>query len=405
MLLKTVGALASFLTTVMISRWFGASTTGIYALVTQTVVTFAAFAVLGNDQLLVRRIAGELRVNQLGLAYSAYYNGRRVVTLLGLAIASCTLLISLFWNFIGIDIYINVIISTGILLYAWLTVDSAALRASSRLILAQFLSQSLGPLLFLAILIPILFCSYNINAVTLSGCYLIALAIPAGVARITMQRMAAFWQTPCDAAQYRWWDSWPIGLSIASQFATSWFLLVLISTMQTSAEVGIFRVALQIMMLLQMLMATLEGFAAPRFAADFRVDDVASIRRRFFLSIGALLLTCSPLLFICLIAPQWIMGIFGQEFIAGAPVVQILAGAQLLNILSGPSGSLIIMAGREHTNCLLSLMSLIIAIGVALWLLPIFGIVGAAFALATSMTFRNFAHLTVVFRIVRRKSL
>ena len=92
-------------------------------------------------------------------------------------------------------------------------------------------------------------------------------------------------------------------------------------------------------------MGTVSG---PRLAAAYRngrlADVLSTFRSATFL--GSLLVV--PLAAGLWVTSPWILGVFGPEFIAGAPVLQVLVLGAIVSAVAGPYGELLIAAGKEH---------------------------------------------------------
>ena len=80
-----------------------------------------------------------------------------------------------------------------------------------------------------------------------------------------------------------------------------------------------------------------------------------------------------------LFAPQ-IMGLFGPEFQVGAQALRLLSIGQLVNFATGAVGVMLIMSGRSNIAFINSVVMLIVALALDFWLVPVYGLMGAAVA-------------------------
>jgi O-antigen/teichoic acid export membrane protein len=113
-------------------------------------------------------------------------------------------------------------------------------------------------------------------------------------------------------------------------------------------------------------------------------------------SVLAVMLLASPLLLLLLVFPGELMRLFGPEFAAGALTLQILAVGQAVRLAAGPLGTVLIMTGHQRWLLLYSLAGVVLTVGFALWLIPLYGAAGAAAAGAITLVFRNAAALWMV---------
>lgn len=101
-----------------------------------------------------------------------------------------------------------------------------------------------------------------------------------------------------------------------------------------------------------------------------------------------------PLICIQMIVPDLILHFLG---IVNKPdaytVVRMVAVAQLLSILIGTSGQVLIMTGHPKLSMINNIISVILNIALNLYLIPRYGILGAAFATAIAIIVKNCADI------------
>lgn len=144
-------------------------------------------------------------------------------------------------------------------------------------------------------------------------------------------------------------------------------------------------------------MATMSAFvlgaantiAAPMIAAAFHgghTDQFKMIVRKVTLwsTMGAM-----PLFLIMMLWPQFLLGLFGQEYVAGATVLRILAIGQFVNAATGPVGFTLQMTGRERSYASITLVLMVVTVVGDLLVIPIYGDVGAATVTASGETLKN----------------
>jgi O-antigen/teichoic acid export membrane protein len=73
-----------------------------------------------------------------------------------------------------------------------------------------------------------------------------------------------------------------------------------------------------------------------------------------------------------------LLAIFGSGFTDGTTVTVVLALAQLVNSATGPCGYMLLMSGRHSLQSINNVAALVVNIALNLWLIPRYGIVGAA---------------------------
>lgn len=109
-----------------------------------------------------------------------------------------------------------------------------------------------------------------------------------------------------------------------------------------------------------------------------------------------------PAFLILAVAPDLVLRIFGSDFAsekAEAALLIILVG-QFINMATGSVGFVLIMVGRTGWDLLVYGASLALNLGLAFWLCPEYGMVGAAIANAVTFALSKGARLILVKRFV-----
>ena len=180
-----------------------------------------------------------------------------------------------------------------------------------------------------------------------------------------------------------------------------WVVLVSLSANRSTFEVGQFRTAWQIAGLIMLLVTTFDTVAGPRIAAAYRVRDIATIRRIMRQQVGTMSLLSLPLFVLTLGFPEWVLGLFGPNFVGGATALRILALGQLINILAGPIGVVLLMTGNERQSLYVSVISLAMLAVCCFTLIPAYGLNGAAMTTTLIIAARTLTSVAMVRRLFR----
>ncbi len=79
------------------------------------------------------------------------------------------------------------------------------------------------------------------------------------------------------------------------------------------------------------------------------------------------------------------MTIFGKEFVQGTELLRILAFGQLVNVMTGSLGFLLIMTDNARSMFRTTMWMLVANVTLSVSLIPPYGAVGAALAIAGSL--------------------
>lgn len=176
---------------------------------------------------------------------------------------------------------------------------------------------------------------------------------------------------------------------------------IMLGTLHSVATVGIFAVARQITLISDMFHASIVTVSQP-IIAELSSRGEREQMGRLYRTLTRWSFTLNfPLFLIIMLFPGAIISIFGQTFAEGVVVLKILAWAGLVNTGTGICGVLIDMSGNTHLKLVNTVTAIIANIGLSLFMIPQWGLVGAAVATLTGAILMNLLRLLEVFVLFR----
>ena len=122
------------------------------------------------------------------------------------------------------------------------------------------------------------------------------------------------------------------------------------------------------------------SIAAPMFSSYKAQGDMDGLKK-IVMNIGYLnILISLPIFLLILIFPRLILEFFGEEFSGGIFPLIILSIGAILNALCGPVMYLLSMTGMEKSARNIIVIASLFNIVLNYVLIPVYGIIGAAFA-------------------------
>ena len=387
--LKLYGAVASFALTLLVARSAGPEVTGEFALAMSTVALGTLVAVAGLDQLLVRAIGGDLRQGKAGRANVALRATARTVARSSVAVALFVFAFAPFAEVIDVAPRTMMLAAGAVLAMPLMRIALSALRASGDFVISQSLDGPVhSTLLCLAVGILLLVGSRP-GAQMLTLGYGLCLALSAGLGWWILYRRTSGWPVDDERQSFPWLKGWPLLVTGGGHVLTSWLLMAQVGASLGAAEAGAYRVAVQIINIIYMMLTTIETLVNPQFAGDFRMGDYEGAWRRHRRATLFMILCAAPGILICLLIPSQVLGIFGPGFEAASVALTVMVGGQVVNVATGPIGGMMVMSGRERILLYLSVTGLLIAVVLSVVLVPLLGLVGAAIASIAATIFRN----------------
>lgn len=397
---KGMTAAASFLLNWLIAREFGAAGVGLFSVAQATAMIGATLALMGLEYVTVRQVAKMLKTGLSGEARTTLRAVVRQTAIVALILAGA--LIAARETFArdilgqpGVSSILGVM-ACAIPIVAFTKIASAALRAAGNVLTSQMIDGPLGTGLAATVL-AILVATDAVRsplAPAILYCGFAGLAAIGGW--LVLLRVMGNWDAAGGQPPALLRMGLPILAVAISQMFIDWFALVVLTAQGGAAQAGLFRIAFQIVSVLNLLNVASEGILAPVIAQAHAVGDKARIAVLLARTSAFLVLAGSPLLMLCLLAPEIILGLFGPEFSGAATALRVLAAGQLVNLALGPVGGVLIMTHHERWSLGFGVTSAALAAGLCLWLVPLHGVSGAAAAVALAILFRRIAAALIV---------
>jgi O-antigen/teichoic acid export membrane protein len=169
--------------------------------------------------------------------------------------------------------------------------------------------------------------------------------------------------------------------------ANLWVDILMLTWLATMTDVGIYRVSVALAMLGALpVMASTTMFgpvvAELVYAKELgRLDALLRIVTRWLIVIAA------PLYLTVLLLPDIVLALFDPAYQAGAVALGVLMAGQAIYVACAPTGACLTMAGYGMTNLINGVLAVGLNIALNAWLIPRHGIMGAAAASATALSF------------------
>jgi O-antigen/teichoic acid export membrane protein len=180
------------------------------------------------------------------------------------------------------------------------------------------------------------------------------------------------------------------------QLIITWVDILMVGYFLLPYDVGIYRSAAQITLLLSLFPQAFNYILGPLVADLYHKKELAGLDHIFKITTKWVFYLTMPMCIIILFSREEILTLFGEEFTSGANVLIVLALARLISNSTGSVGLTLIMAGRERLEFLNTFLIAVSNIILNLILIPRYGIIGAAIATGFSIVLINLIRLVQV---------
>jgi O-antigen/teichoic acid export membrane protein len=415
-LLRIVGIAAGYIFTLLITRGYGAEAMGAFALSFTLLQISSVIGRLGMDTALLRFVAEYSSQGKWEVVKDIYKKAIKLVLPFSIILSITIFFLSgyiakIVFKKPHLELYFK-IASIGIVPFVLLFIHTESLRGLKK-IKEYMLLQQAGIFILASILLGgiTLLIQFNqstnlpINQIPLS-IYIFSVFIISLTAFLLWKKQLAN-PYPLVSQYVEEQINRPINetlsystilsVSIPMLFSSSmalimgWTDTIILGILKTEKEVGIYSVALRVSMITSITLMAINTIAAPKFAEFWGKGDIKGLAKVAQQSTKLIFWTSFPILLLFLIFPKPILGIFGEEFKAGAVALMILTIGQFINAACGSVGYILQMTGHQKFHQNVILIGAIMNIVLNWILIPVYGIVGAAIASAISVVFWNVA--------------
>jgi len=398
-LLRSLNTISAIVMTLVVARKFGAEISGQFFLCLTLITLAQHLCRLGMDNVVVRNVAAAEGLGGISEVERTVNSLAVVIFLIGMvtaiAVTGCS-------QWISESIFRKPELTAHLRIIPWaipfLSVSFFLGYAfqGQRKLLPMILSQNL----FLNLAFVFVLWSFtSIQGGTVSRVFVACSALTcllaiclwkAGGAAFGFQKMSAIWVTLCKGISF-------FHVVIMQQFM-AWLPVILVGAFASSSEVAIFLSANRVASLSSFLLMSVNTILGPRFSSLFSKGNLSEIERtiRNYAKLTSVL--SLPLIFVVLVCPGWIMGLFGPDFIPGSRTLQILCLGQIINLFTGSVGLLLMMTHNERTWRKIVLGGFISSVVLSVVLIPIFHGAGAAAAVSISLSLQMILGSVAVWR-------
>ena len=404
--LKLWGAVASFGLNWLIARHFGPAGSGQFGIALTTLTITSYCVLVGLDTIVVRTVAGDLAQHKTGEARGVVTSVAKAVAIAGPLVAA---ILFIYREPLATRVLHQPEMATMLGIMVWALVPltlqrivSAALRASNNMLLSQMIDGPAGTTLAAVGLAIGIWAGFAATIVLPAGLYLGGVLVGSAIGWLSFRKTSRAWHAAVPVAIVPLIVAGlPILLSNLSQLFTEWYTTVSLGAHWPVEVVGQYRAAWQFVMLAGLVQIAMEVIIGPRIAAAARIGDTSAIARVARRMVGLVLVLAAPLFIVIFAAPEFLLGIFGPRFVGGSFALQILGIGQLVRLASGPLGVILVMTGNQRWVLVYAGSAVVLCVGFALWLIPLYGAAGAAAATTAAIIGRNLIAVAVVHFVLR----
>ena len=164
------------------------------------------------------------------------------------------------------------------------------------------------------------------------------------------------------------------------------------------ATVAVYSIAVKLTLLLSVALASVNAVLAPKIAEDYNRQDYLALAQKVKRSTQLIFVTTAPAILLLALGSEWILAWFGSAYVLAKTPLLILLCGQGVNTLCGSVGVYLNMTNKQKTFQWIIASALLVNVGLNTYLIPKFGMNGAAWATAGSMMAWNIVAVVYVYQ-------
>ena len=197
--------------------------------------------------------------------------------------------------------------------------------------------------------------------------------------------------------------STPMAISAMAYFVMQSIDVIILAIYEGFDKLAYYSVSVKLATLIALALLSVNIVVAPKIAELYEKKKIKEMQEIIKKSTRIIFIISVVTLLFLVFFSETILGLFGQNYLVAKQALIILIFAQFFNSLSGPGAIYLNMTKRQGVLNKILLTGLIVNIGLNFYLIPSYGISGAAIATLISFVFWNLIIILYIYHKDRVK--
>jgi len=404
--LKIIGMGLAYAFTILLTRKYGASAFGLYALALVVMSITSMISRLGVDTAAVKMLPSFFKLKHEGKSIGFYIRG-------GALVLSLSILFSIFLyfsaDFVSQNIFDKPKLGAYIQLFAIAVLPFSITQYHSEVL------RGLGfpslQVLFKSVLLPavgvgVLGVAYFMDRMDLaiSLIYVIAISVVCLISfgfifwAMRSTKALTLSKESNESVSYReiFKLSLPMFFFASTMMMAEWVNTIMLGMLADEADVGVYRVIVRISTLNILVLTAINTVIAPRIAGLFAQGNTHALKDEVIKATKLIFWLSLPVQIFLFVFGGWLLGIFGKGFDTGLVPLYVVLVGQLVNSATGPVGQVLNMTNGQVFLSWMSILRVIFIIIMNLILIPLYGLLGVAISILASKFLMNLINVIKV---------
>ncbi|MCO7234132.1 MULTISPECIES: flippase [unclassified Cobetia] len=394
-----------FIIGVILARYLGPTSLGLYAVTMALVQIGVVIAQFGFPAYLVRIIAVQLAQKKYSEINLSISNGLKLVSFLSFLLIVFIVLVVSFFDLNPNQEYP---ILLSLLLIPLLSLEATTggiIRGLGFVTISIMPGHIIRPTIFLALLLsyPLFFTNVTAKEVIISNAIALSFSVLIGLYLLNNKKPNVGINKP-EESSYRdvLTKALPFLFLAGAQVLNYQVDIIMLGQLTSALEVGYYRIAIQLSDGIGGVLLAISLVIAPQIARLHALKDWSRIQQIVVIAHRAGFLILLPVgVIISLYSEFFIVNIFGKEYESASESLILLVIGKIIYATVGFAGIVMSMLGRAGAATTIALVTLIANVALNITLIPIYGIEGAAIATIFSQVIVNSIGVIYIYRLYK----
>lgn len=192
--------------------------------------------------------------------------------------------------------------------------------------------------------------------------------------------------------------SYPIAISGMAMFLLMCFDIMFLKKYRNDEAVAFYSVGVKVMTIVSVIVLTVNITVSAKIAELFSGRNLAELKKVLRNSARLIFFITFPVIFLISVFSEYVLSFFGHQYIAAQQAFLILIIGQGICSLFGSAPVYLNMTGRQHIFQNILIAAVMINFLLNRFLIPQYGMTGAAIAYVSSSFFWNFISAVVIYK-------
>ncbi len=192
--------------------------------------------------------------------------------------------------------------------------------------------------------------------------------------------------------------SYPIAISGMAIFLLMSFDIMFLKKYRNDETVAFYSVGVKVMTIISVIILTINITISAKIAEFFSSGNKAELVKIIRNSSRLIFAITCPVIILISIFSERVLSCFGHQYVAAKEAFLILIIGQGICSAFGSASIYLNMTGRQHIFQIILIVTVIINFVLNRFLIPVYGMTGAAIAFVTSSFFWNFVVAVIIYK-------